>query len=177
MLFHLSENIEHMQIRRRLGKFSFDDLGLISLAYFKCCRRFQHGHVGRYLALRYVQQGDLSNLLPGILKRFAELPLSSLKLITWIHAAYFATKLCLFDENFTKSLFDKVRASKGEIRAKDASVLLHYLAIFDHSADETLTSALRSAVIRGLYPVELIDSCFSLFNGNREIKFWTKAGF
>ncbi|XP_003380194.1 putative translation initiation factor eIF-2B subunit epsilon [Trichinella spiralis] len=198
-----------MQIRRRLGKFSFDDLGLISLAYFKCCRRFQHGHVGRYLAvrlesqltavnelqnvpvaavlkqLRYVQQGDLSNLLPGILKRFAELPSSSLKLITWIHAAYFATKLCLFDENFTKSLFDKVRASKGEIRAKDASVLLHYLAIFDHSADgmdqflvnifqtdpdvirsvikfpETLTSALRSAVIRGLYPVELIDSCFS----------------
>ncbi|KRZ60924.1 Translation initiation factor eIF-2B subunit epsilon [Trichinella nativa] len=198
-----------MQIRRRLGNFSFDDLGLISLAYFKCCRRFQHGHVGRYLAvrlesqltavnelqnvpvaavlkqLRYVQQGDLSNLLPRILKRFAELPSSSLKLITWIHAAFFATKLCLFDENFTKSLFDKVRASKGEIRAKDASVLLHYLAIFDHSADgmdqflvnifqtdpnvirsvikfpETLTSALRSAVIRGLYPVELIDSCFS----------------
>ncbi|KRY47456.1 Translation initiation factor eIF-2B subunit epsilon [Trichinella britovi] len=198
-----------MQIRRRLGNFSFDDLGLISLAYFKCCRRFQHGHVGRYLAvrlesqltavnelqnvpvaavlkqLRYVQQGDLSNLLPRILKRFAELPSSSLKLITWIHAAFFATKLCLFDENFTKSLFDKVRASKGEIRAKDASVLLHYLAMFDHSADgmdqflvnifqtdpnvirsvikfpETLTSALRSAVIRGLYPVELIDSCFS----------------
>ncbi|KRZ67704.1 Tyrosine-protein phosphatase non-receptor type 2, partial [Trichinella papuae] len=198
-----------MQIRRRLDRFSFDDLGLISLAYFKCCRRFQHGHVGRYLAvrlenqlaavnevqnvpvaavlkqLRYVQQGDLSNLLPGILRRFAELPSVSLKLVTWIHAAYFATKLCLFDEKFTKSLFDKVRANKGEIRAKDASVLLHYLALFDHSADgmdqflvnifetepnvirsmikfpETLTSALRSAVIRGLYPMELIDNCFS----------------
>ncbi|KRX88979.1 Tyrosine-protein phosphatase non-receptor type 2, partial [Trichinella pseudospiralis] len=198
-----------LQIRRRLDRFTFDDLGLISLAYFKCCRRFQYGHVGRYLAvrlenhlatvdevqnvpvaavlkqLRYVQQGDLSNLLPSILRRFAELPSVSLKLVTWIHAAYFATRLCLFDEKFTKSLFEKVRANKGEIRAKDASVLLHYLALFDYSADgmdqflvnvfetepiaiksvikfpETLTSALRSAVIRGLYPMELIDNCFS----------------
>ncbi|VDP13296.1 unnamed protein product [Soboliphyme baturini] len=206
------------EIVKRFYRFSLMDIALISLAYFRTLQKIANTDIISQIAsrlfesldeqradsvvvtaifkeLRFVESSELLRHVPRIIRRFANLPLDTFTIQTWVHAALFCTRTCFFEESFAKGLCTKVASNIHAVRSKDASFVLHYLAMFDYDQPlsnandsdseatvfrfllnhfdtgqfrmeiedfpEVLTSALRCAAIRNLYPRALLSLVFS----------------